>query len=222
MISKTFNWKYLMKKLVRILIELLILSIIVVILFLNEANYSNSDVAISIATVLGLVLTTVGTLIGIIAINKSHSAAMKQYDLLEREINQKLAKEIYDNLLVPLQHVLNDITSLGDSVFDKERRKDDGRGNIEIPEHIPPKLEEHANILNAKLNMLILYANDKEYTKQFETASGLSKSIDGILKSYNYREWTKETTSSLINSKKVASELYSNIVENIKQIKGKY
>lgn len=144
---------------------------------------------------------------------------MKQHDLNERDQNQKLAKEIYDNMLVPLQHVINDISSLGNSIFDNEKKNTDTNGNVIIPDHIPPMLEEHSNVLYAKLNMLILYLSPNEFESQMKVASALSSSVNRIVKSYNQRIWNEETTKSLIESRDVANNLYGCLVKDLRLLK---
>ena len=196
-----------------------IISLGTVLYYLKNNTFSHTDVAITVATILGLALTTIGTVIGVFAIIKSHDVTIKQSELAEREFNQKLAKEIYENLLTPLQHVMNDIQSLGDSLFIKESRQTAANGKIIIPEHIPPQMEEHANMLYAKLNMLILYTDKSDYQEHFEKAKSLSVSIKTILKSYNDRTWKKETSESLLEAKKTASTLYNNLVDVIGRLK---
>ena len=149
-----------MKICIRFLAELLTISIVVVLWNLIYSGYSPSTIAVAVATVLGLSLTIVGTLIGIIAIIKSHKATIRQHELFNKEMNQKLAHEIYDNLLIPLQYVLIDVSNLIDSLLEQQKKSN---VNIMILESISTQLDGHANEFNAKLNMIILYA-DKENT----------------------------------------------------------
>jgi len=195
-----------------------IISFVTVAFYIKDKAFTHTDVAIAVATILGLSLTAIGTTIGIFAIIKSHDVALKQNELQEKELNQKLAHEIYINLLTPLQCVLNDIQILGDSIFEIGTRQSDASGNVIIPEHIQPQMDEHANVFYAKLNMLILYANKSNYEDCFGKAKELSKSIKEIIKSYNERTWKRETSESLLEAKKIANTLYTDIIDIIRQL----
>jgi len=143
---------------------------------------------------------------------------MMQHRLTEIKMNRKIAHEIYENMLVPLQNVLNDINYLGESLFDDGKRKTDNNGNIIIPENLSSLLEEHENTLKAKFNMLVLYINKDAYKDLFNATNNLSKEIDIIIKHYNERTWTSNASESVIKSKKLASKLYEDIIEHIKMI----
>ncbi len=138
---------------------------------------------------------------------------MIQYRLTEIEIHRKIAYEIYENMLVPLQSVMNDISTLGDSLFDNGKQKKDDNGKIVIPEKLPPQLAEHQNIFKAKTNMLVLYAHKEVYNELFNTANNLSKEIDVIITHYYDRIWSKNASESLVKSKKLASKLYADILD---------
>ena len=111
--SKSETWETNMKWNIRIFIACIVMGVFVIAWYIVYSPQSHADIAIAVATVLGLALTATGTQIGIIAISKSHEAKMMQHRLTEIKMNRKMAHEIYENILVPLQNVLNDINYLG-------------------------------------------------------------------------------------------------------------
>ncbi len=214
--SKSETWETNMKWNIRTFIACIVIGVFVIAWYLIYSPQSHADIAITVATVLGLALTATGTQIGIIAISKSHEATMMQYRLIEIKTNRKMAHEIYENILVPLQNVLNDINYLGESLFDDRKQNTDNNGGIVMPENLSPLLEEHGNTLKAKLNMIVLYVNKDSYQNLFNATIKLSKEIDLIIKHYNERTWTRSASESVIKSRELASKLYEDIIEHIK------
>lgn len=205
-----------MKSYIKLLIAYIILGIIVVFMFFFFSTYSHADIAITVATVLGLALTAIGTTVGIIAIDKSHEAAMLNYSLSEKMNESKNSHEFYENILVPLQHLGNDIKLFGDNLFYSPKDKDDS-GNLIMPP-IPQDMYKHANIFYAKLNMIVLYVDSSVYRDIMDKAKILADDVNNIIECYEKsRMWVSDDTARLVKARNNSDELY-NILVNILHI----
>lgn len=200
-----------MKSYIKLLLAYIILGIIVVLMFFFFSTYSHADIAITVATVLGLALTAIGTTVGIIAIDKSHESAMLNYSLAVKMNESKNSHEFYENILVPLQHLGNDIKLFGDTLFYSSKDKD-ANGNFIIP-IIPDNMYKHANIFYAKLNMLVLYVDSSVYRDIMNKAKILADDVNNIIDCYEKsRMWVSDDTARLVKARNNSDELYATLV----------
>lgn len=207
-----------MKILTRFICQLSIIGVVAVIWYVNKFGARPETIATTIATVFGFAFTVVGTIIGVIAISKSHKASMRHYELLEKDYNQKLAENIYQNIMMPLQKVINDISRLGDSVFLEKHQIKSDSGDVVVPVDTFLQLEFDVNALKAKLNMTILYADRLTYREIFILSKEMTINLEKIVSSYGDRKWTRETSEGLINAKNSTAKLYEKLIEMIENL----